>query len=179
MSVVLLVANVSTAVKWVPQQIQVLWAQTQQNDNRVLVTFSGNPGYLSSFPVLVRVRPCRTELSAFEEARRRLEEQQHSGASPSRVLGTLLRVAVAIATAPGVAVVVVRRASAQAGSVVANPGNANQQAVSRLVQGLPMPVATVDGLCSGVGQAPVAFGFNATTNCAIPLTASMLADFCQ
>ncbi len=66
----------------------------------------------------------------------------------------------------------------QAGASTTNPSNAKQVAISRLVQGMPMPAAADGGVCAGVAQQPVAYGYNATTNCAVPLTVSQLASFC-
>ncbi len=52
-SVALIVTDVDTSSTWLKQMSRVVWAQYQPGDTRVFYSYSGNPGYLTGFPLLV------------------------------------------------------------------------------------------------------------------------------
>ncbi|KAL6760283.1 hypothetical protein V8C86DRAFT_2556402 [Haematococcus lacustris] len=58
-------------------------------------------------------------------------------------------------------------------------GVAQKTAVERLVGGLPIPGPGEGGVCAPLATSPAVWGFNATSSCAIPLTADDLRLFCQ
>ncbi|GFH21852.1 disproportionating enzyme, partial [Haematococcus lacustris] len=57
-------------------------------------------------------------------------------------------------------------------------GVAQKTAVERLVGGLPIPGPGEGGVCAPLASSPAVWGFNATSSCAIPLTADDLRLFC-
>jgi tectonic-1/3 len=57
--------------------------------------------------------------------------------------------------------------------------NGDQTAVSRLVDGLPVPAAGSDGRCGTNNKSPVLFGMSQASSCAVPLTLSGLQAFCE
>ena len=67
-----------------------------------------------------------------------------------------------------------------AGVVAADPTTGStKSAVSRLVDGLPMPSAGADGRCGVNNKSPVRFGMSQASSCAVPLTLSGLQAFCE
>mmetsp|Transcript_50639 Transcript_50639/g.94330 ORF Transcript_50639/g.94330 Transcript_50639/m.94330 type:complete len:725 (+) Transcript_50639:355-2529(+) len=54
-----------------------------------------------------------------------------------------------------------------------------KQAIGRLVDGLPIPVARSDGRCGVNSLSPVRFGMNTAHRCSVPLTKSGLEQFCE
>ena len=67
-----------------------------------------------------------------------------------------------------------------AGTVTVDPAASSaKEAVSRLVDGLPVPAAGLDGHCGANYKSPVRFGVSQSSSCAVPLTLSGLQAFCE
>jgi len=67
-----------------------------------------------------------------------------------------------------------------AGVILADPTTGStKSAVSRLMDGLPVPAAGGDGRCGVNNKSPVLFGMSQFSSCAVPLTRSGLQAFCE
>ena len=67
-----------------------------------------------------------------------------------------------------------------AGVSLAEPTTGSTKAaVSRLVDGLPMPAAGSDGRCGVNNKSPALFGMSQSSSCAVPLTLTGLQAFCE
>jgi tectonic-1/3 len=67
-----------------------------------------------------------------------------------------------------------------AGIVTVDPAaTSTKEAVSRLVDGLPVPGASLDGHCGANFNSPVRFGMSQSSSCAVPLTKTGLQSFCE
>ncbi|KAG2442590.1 hypothetical protein HXX76_002675 [Chlamydomonas incerta] len=102
------------------QNVRVSWMETQI-PQPVEVIVSGNPGYITGFPLL---------------------------------------------------------AGALASTVDAITGD-TKQAISRFIEGMPIPVPGHAGACEPTSIGNVAYGSNITSTCSISLTANQLRDFCS
>jgi len=101
------------------QSLRVDFLPFQSSDERVVTLLSGNPGYLTGFPLLT---------------------------------GTVAN---------------------------QDPLQGTKKAIQRLAFGTPLPAGNQDGECSPTSGAQVRFGYNATSTCAITLSGSELASWCD
>lgn len=67
-----------------------------------------------------------------------------------------------------------------AGTVATDPSvTSSKTAVARLTDGLPIPGAGLDGHCGTNYNSAVRFGMSQSSSCAVPMTKTGLAAFCQ
>ncbi|PNW85332.1 hypothetical protein CHLRE_03g181450v5 [Chlamydomonas reinhardtii] len=119
MELTFVITDVLAARSPLLQNVRVSWMETQV-PQPIEVIVSGNPGYVTGFPLLAGVL---------------------------------------------------------ASTVDATTGD-TKQAVSRFVEGMPIPVPGHAGACEPTSIGNVAYGANITSTCSISLTANQLRDFC-